>query len=68
MIWSLPHGEAERLCGLEPEALCREVEAASRHVLGSLSLITLCAATPCVTSRRNAWSGRASALAGDART
>jgi len=40
MIWSLPHGEAERLCGLEPEGLCRELEAASRHVLGSLSLIT----------------------------
>jgi ubiquinone biosynthesis UbiH/UbiF/VisC/COQ6 family hydroxylase len=40
MIWSLPHGEAERICGLEAGALCREVEAASRHVLGSLSLIT----------------------------
>lgn len=40
MIWSLPHGAAERLCGLEPEGLCREVEAASGHVLGSLSLIT----------------------------
>src|SRR3989442_4810348 len=40
MIWSLPHAEAERICGLEPEGLCREVEAASRRVLGSLSLIT----------------------------
>jgi ubiquinone biosynthesis UbiH/UbiF/VisC/COQ6 family hydroxylase len=40
MIWSLPHGEAQRLCGLEPEGLCREVEAASRHALGALSLIT----------------------------
>jgi len=60
MIWSLPHGEAERLCGLEPEALCREVEAASRHVLGSLSLITPLRSYACVTSRRNAWSGRAS--------
>ncbi|HXM81992.1 MAG TPA: UbiH/UbiF family hydroxylase [Burkholderiales bacterium] len=40
MIWSLPHGAAERICGLEPEALCREVEAASRHTLGSLSLAT----------------------------
>jgi len=28
-----PHGEAERICGLEAGALCREVEAASRHVL-----------------------------------
>jgi len=46
MIWSLPHGEAERICGLEAGALCREVEAASRHVLGSLSLITRRAAMP----------------------
>jgi len=40
MIWSLPHGEAERICALQPERLSRELEAASRHVLGSLSLIT----------------------------
>jgi ubiquinone biosynthesis UbiH/UbiF/VisC/COQ6 family hydroxylase len=40
MIWSLPHGDAQRICGLEPDALCREVEAASRHALGSVSLLT----------------------------
>src|SRR3989475_6766368 len=40
MIWSLPHGDAERICALEPERLSRELEAASRHVLGSLSFIT----------------------------
>ena len=38
MVWSLPTQEAERVVGLEPAALCREVEAASHGMLGSLSL------------------------------
>src|SRR5437773_9876584 len=29
MIWSLPHGEAERICALQPEGLCRELGRAS---------------------------------------
>jgi 2-polyprenyl-6-methoxyphenol hydroxylase-like FAD-dependent oxidoreductase len=38
MVWSLPTAEAERVLRLEPEALCREVEAASRGELGALAL------------------------------
>jgi 2-octaprenylphenol hydroxylase len=40
MVWSLPAAEAERVVALAPEALCREVEAATRGVLGQLSLVT----------------------------
>jgi 2-octaprenylphenol hydroxylase len=38
MVWSLPAAEAERVLRLEPQALCREVEAASRGALGALQL------------------------------
>jgi len=38
MVWSLPSRDAERIARLDAEALCREVEAASRRVLGALSL------------------------------
>ncbi len=38
MVWSLPTPEAERVLRLAPEALCREVEAASRAMLGALML------------------------------
>jgi 2-polyprenyl-6-methoxyphenol hydroxylase-like FAD-dependent oxidoreductase len=38
MVWSLESKQAERVAGLEPEALCREVETASRGVLGALRL------------------------------
>jgi ubiquinone biosynthesis UbiH/UbiF/VisC/COQ6 family hydroxylase len=42
MVWSLPTAEAERVLRLDPETLCRELEAASRGALGALAL----AATP----------------------
>jgi 2-polyprenylphenol 6-hydroxylase len=38
MVWSLATAEAERVLRLDPDALCREVETASRHVLGVLTL------------------------------
>jgi len=38
MVWSLPSAEAERVLRLEPAALCREVEAASRGALGGLKM------------------------------
>ena len=38
MVWSLESKQAERVAGLEPEALCREVETASRGMLGALRL------------------------------
>ena len=40
MIWSLPAPEAGRVMSLGGDALCREVEAASRRELGALGLVT----------------------------
>ena len=39
MVWSLPERAAERVRALDADALCREVEAASRGALGALSLV-----------------------------
>ena len=38
MVWSLPQAEAARVGQLKPKALCKEVEQASRGVLGALEL------------------------------
>lgn len=40
MVWSLPEALAGQRMALEAEALCAEVQAASRGVLGALSLVT----------------------------
>jgi ubiquinone biosynthesis UbiH/UbiF/VisC/COQ6 family hydroxylase len=40
MVWSLPAARGEAVAALPAEVLCREVEAASRGALGSLSLAT----------------------------
>ncbi|HUQ26864.1 MAG TPA: FAD-dependent monooxygenase [Burkholderiales bacterium] len=40
MVWSLPASRAANVVALAPEALCEQVEAASRGVLGKLSLTT----------------------------
>ncbi len=40
MVWSLPAAEAQRVSALAPEALCREVEAATQGALGQLALVT----------------------------
>ena len=40
MVWSLPTEEAARIATLDPDALCREVEAASRRALGAFELVT----------------------------
>jgi len=40
MVWSLPDEEARRVLALGPRELSREVESASRRVLGELSLVT----------------------------
>lgn len=39
MVWSLASQDAQSVLQLEPDALCRAVEAASRHFLGALSLL-----------------------------
>ena len=38
MVWSLASNDAGRVAALAPEALCREVEAATRRSLGALRL------------------------------
>jgi 2-octaprenylphenol hydroxylase len=40
MVWSLPAPESGRISALEPQALCREVEAAAGGALGALALVT----------------------------
>jgi len=40
MVWSLPTEEAARIATLDPDALCGELEAASRRVLGAFKLVT----------------------------
>ena len=40
MVWSLPTEEAARVAALESEALCRDLEGASRRVLGAFRLVT----------------------------
>jgi 2-octaprenylphenol hydroxylase len=40
MVWSLPAADGERVAALQPDELCREVEAASRRSVGALRLVT----------------------------
>ena len=40
MVWSLPAAQATRITGLEPHALCAEVEAACGATLGRLKVVT----------------------------
>jgi 2-polyprenylphenol 6-hydroxylase len=66
MIWSLPGGEAERVRALQAEALCREVERASRGLLGALALETPPRAYPLQRLRAGRLIAPRVALAGDA--
>jgi ubiquinone biosynthesis UbiH/UbiF/VisC/COQ6 family hydroxylase len=40
MVWSLPTLESRRIAALEPDELCREVEAAASGALGELAVVT----------------------------
>jgi ubiquinone biosynthesis UbiH/UbiF/VisC/COQ6 family hydroxylase len=66
MVWSLPRAEAARIERLEPQQLCREVEAASRHALGSLELISSRKTYPLRRLLARSLVGPRVALAGDA--
>lgn len=46
MVWSLPSEAAQRIASLAPDALCREVELASRNILGALGLETAARSYP----------------------
>lgn len=66
MVWSLPRAEAARIERLEPQQLCREVEAASRHALGSLDLSSSQKTYPLRRLAARRLVGPRVALAGDA--
>ncbi len=66
MVWSVEHGEASRLCALRSEDLSREVESASNHALGSLSLVTRARAFALRRLEASAMTAPRVALVGDA--
>jgi 2-octaprenylphenol hydroxylase len=66
MVWSLPDAEAARIEALEPAALCREVEVASGHTLGSLALVTPARSYPLRRLSAQRMIAPRVALAGDA--
>ncbi len=66
MVWSLPHGDAKRIGALSPQALCHEVEEASRGTLGLLSLVTPSRSYPLRRLAAKRLVGPHVALAGDA--
>jgi len=66
MVWSLPRAEARRIQGLEAQALCREVEQASRMTLGRLELSTAARSYPLRRLSARRLVARRVALAGDA--
>ncbi|HEX6733984.1 MAG TPA: UbiH/UbiF family hydroxylase [Azonexus sp.] len=46
IVWSTPDAQADELCALSPDALCRRVAEAGQGVLGELELLTPAAAFP----------------------
>ena len=66
MVWSLPRGEAKRIERMEAQPLCREVEAASRHALGSLESTSSQKAYPLRRLAARSLVAPRVALAGDA--
>jgi ubiquinone biosynthesis UbiH/UbiF/VisC/COQ6 family hydroxylase len=66
MVWSAPEARAAELLALPPEKLCEQVAQASRHVLGSLKLITKVAAFPLRRQRVARLVEPRAALLGDA--
>jgi ubiquinone biosynthesis UbiH/UbiF/VisC/COQ6 family hydroxylase len=66
MVWSLSRPEAGRIERLEPQQLCREVEAASRRLLGALEMSTPPRSYPLRRLAARKLVGPRVALAGDA--
>ncbi|MDR1996630.1 UbiH/UbiF family hydroxylase [Azonexus sp.] len=46
IVWSTPEAQADELCALAPDSLCRRVAEAGRGVLGELELLTPAVAFP----------------------
>ena len=66
MVWSLPTAQAQRVLRLAPEALCRELEAASRGALGALALAAAPRSYPLRHLAARRMAAPRVALAGDA--
>ncbi len=70
IVWSVSPEQALRLRQLEPAAFCRELEKASAHTLGALTLISERRTWPLQKAQARQWTGRtdggAWVLAGDA--
>jgi ubiquinone biosynthesis UbiH/UbiF/VisC/COQ6 family hydroxylase len=66
MVWSLPTEEAARVAALDSEALCGELEAASRRVLGAFKLVTPARSYPLRRLAARRMVAPRVALAGDA--
>ena len=70
LVWSVSPERAAHLQQLAPPDFCRELEQASAHVLGSLSLVSERKTWPLQKAQARQWSGRSAAgawvLAGDA--
>jgi 2-polyprenylphenol 6-hydroxylase len=66
MVWSTWDERAGELAGLEPEALCAQVQDASGNATGNLALLTPAAAFPLRLLRLKTCIGRRIALIGDA--
>jgi 2-polyprenyl-6-methoxyphenol hydroxylase-like FAD-dependent oxidoreductase len=70
IVWSLSPEQAVRLQHLEPLEFCRELEKASTHALGTLTLTSGRSVWPLQKAQARQWSGRSAGgawvLAGDA--
>jgi ubiquinone biosynthesis UbiH/UbiF/VisC/COQ6 family hydroxylase len=70
VVWSVPHERIPALMALSPEDFALQLETASHHALGALSLIAPRATWPLQLARASRWVGQqvgaSWALAGDA--
>lgn len=70
IVWSLSPEQAVRLQHMEPAGFCRELEKASAHALGTLTLASERRVWPLQKAQARQWSGRSAegawVLAGDA--
>jgi len=69
-VWSVQKSRVQQLLELSPSEFCQQLEAASEHSLGELTLISERSAWPLQAARAERWvgthAGQAWALAGDA--
>ena len=57
LVWSVNQSQAPDLLALPPEEFCQQLENASHHVLGALTLTSDRAAWPLQLARARRWSG-----------